>query len=261
MPGLRPSLRSRRPGAASRLRRRRYRRSSASAETGVLRPPAIRFPHFAANDNSIIKFTIVIAGTNAISGSRIAVQGFSRTIDAPMEQTACVSFQTSPDSPATALRPCFSPSRNSAAVRAPGYRRVGPAQRRQRVGVASADGDAPVALRKCGGMAIRRFQHLAVAGLDGGEVRGEILEIGLGSWAGKARKDVIYAKKQSFFVQNRRLNEANRRAGAANRRDPVPRSRRRPCADACHARWSSLLLRSGRNPGDGEDGSTASIES
>ncbi len=53
--------------------RRTYRRRSASAETGVVTIP----PHFWANDNSLIKFTMVIPGTKTISGSSGAVQGFS----------------------------------------------------------------------------------------------------------------------------------------------------------------------------------------
>ena len=60
-----------------------------------------------------------------------------------------------------------------------------------------------MAFRKRGGVAIGGCEHLAVAGFDGGELYGKIFEIGLGSWSRKARKDVIYAKKESLFVQIR----------------------------------------------------------
>jgi len=59
-----------------------------------------------------------MAGMNTISGVRMAAQGFSRTIDPPIEQTALVNFQTSPETPSAMLWPRFRPSRNSSRVRA-----------------------------------------------------------------------------------------------------------------------------------------------
>ena len=144
-----------------------------------------------------------MAGTKAISGVSIAVQGFSRTMDPPMEQTALVSFQTSPDTPAAWLRPCFIPSRNSRAERAPEtdvY--VNPSDASVCASLPPM-GMRPLRSANSAAHAVRHFEDLSVARLDSREFRGEVLEIGLASGSGQARKQVIDAEQQPLFVQER----------------------------------------------------------
>ncbi len=81
---------------------------------------SVRVPNFRAKAISRARFTIVTAGTAAISGASRIAHRRSRINSRPMCQTSQVNFQKSPDSPKTTVRPRLSPSRNSRRLRAPG---------------------------------------------------------------------------------------------------------------------------------------------